>query len=171
MPLCPGGWLTCDEWMTLSMWKQKWSNYCMSRRADVVDIVSIDQYFILFSFQTHNGSCIILLSTEEGHVTSSDQRNMGRSSNCPFLVEAEKKPVEKYPVSSLLPQRPVKGTAVHLGSGLVTVPSCLGLNKPAEQNNTPLLWKALRFEGFVTTAKFKATLTSAMTIPQNFYKT
>lgn len=101
MPLCPGGWLTCDEWMTLSMWKQKWSNHCMSRRADVVDIVSIDQYFVLFSFQTHNGSCIILLSTEEGHVTSSDQRNMGRSSNCPFLAEAEKKPVEKFPVSLL----------------------------------------------------------------------
>ena len=165
MPLCPGGWLTCDEWMTLSMWKQKWSNYCMSRKADVVNIISIDQYFVLFSFQTHNGSCIILLSTEEGHVTSSDQGNMGRSSNCPFLAEAEKKPVEKYPISSLITQRPVKGTSLHLGSGLVTVPSCLGLNKPAEQNNTPLLWKALRFEGFVTTAKFKATLTSAMTIP------
>ena len=49
----------------------------MSRRADVIDIVSIDQYVVLFSFQAHIGSCIILLATEEGHVTISDQRNMG----------------------------------------------------------------------------------------------
>ena len=85
----------------LSMWKQKWSNHCMSRRADVIDIVNIDQYMVLFCFQAHIGSCIILLATEEGHVTISDQRNMGRSSNCPFSAEAEKKPMEKYPVSLL----------------------------------------------------------------------
>ena len=73
----------------------------MSAGADVIDIVNIDQYMVLFCFQAHIGSCIILLATEEGHVTISDQRNMGRSSNCPFSAEAEKKPMEKYPVSLL----------------------------------------------------------------------
>ena len=77
----------------LQMW-QIWAYYFFN-------VVNIDQYMVLFCFQAHIGSCIILLATEEGHVTISDQRNMGRSSNCPFSAEAEKKPMEKYPVSLL----------------------------------------------------------------------
>lgn len=71
--------------------EKKWGNHSMTKRADVVDNASIHHFFFPFKC-TRN--CIYTLTTEQGHATGSDQRNMSRNNKCHFLAETVKSPCE-----------------------------------------------------------------------------
>ena len=92
------------------------------QRADVVDIIC--GYFL----QSAQGIAFILLSTEEGHLTASDQGNVSRSKNCHSLVEA----VKLSSFSSLLAQRPGEEASKHLGPCVDQ--TCVGYDRWTEKH-------------------------------------